>query len=319
MSAEAANALPHIEVACGVLVDERGRVLIVQRPKGKIAEFKWEFPGGKIEDGESAREALDRELVEEIGIRPSQAHRLHCFTHAYHDRVVTLHCYRVDRWEGAVRAVEGQRFEWHSPEQDPQLDVLPTVAPILAAMRLPTDYVFTPPDADSGYILEQLPRLPRGALLRLRLPQLPEVTYRQLAERVIERAPRQRLRVLLDRGPDMARALGAAGCHIPQDGIAAATNVDDAGLRIASCHDAESLAQARAAGFDAAVLGPVRATPTHPGMEALGWDRFAALARQANLPLYAIGGVGPDTLNAAQAYLARGVAGIRAYWSRSRA
>jgi len=82
----------------------------------------------------------------------------------------------------------------------------------------------------------------------------------------------------------------------------------------ASCHDAEELLRAEALGCDFAVLGPVRATPTHPGANGLGWDVFAALREQVSLPMYAIGGMADDDIIVARAQGGQGIAAIRALW-----
>jgi 8-oxo-dGTP diphosphatase len=81
----------------------------------------------------------------------------------------------------------------------------------------------------------------------------------------------------------------------------------------ASCHDAEELELAARLGADFATLSPVQATASHPGAAALGWDRFAQRVAAARLPVYALGGVGPDDLPRARAAGAQGVAGIRAF------
>ena len=82
----------------------------------------------------------------------------------------------------------------------------------------------------------------------------------------------------------------------------------------ASCHDADDLERARAAGCDFAVLGPVRATPTHPGAPVLGWTGFEDLARGAGLPVFAIGGLGDGDAATARRSGGQGVAAIRAFW-----
>ncbi|MGH8457595.1 MAG: thiamine phosphate synthase, partial [Stenotrophobium sp.] len=79
-------------------------------------------------------------------------------------------------------------------------------------------------------------------------------------------------------------------------------------------HDVRELEMAAAASVDFLVLGPVRATRSHPAAAALGWERFAALAQRANRPVYAIGGTGPADHARAFGHYAQGVAGISAYW-----
>ena len=82
----------------------------------------------------------------------------------------------------------------------------------------------------------------------------------------------------------------------------------------ASCHDADDFHRARAAGCDFAVLGPVRATPTHPDAPVLQWDGFTRLARGAGMPVFAIGGLGNDDIDEALQSGGQGVAAIRAFW-----
>jgi 8-oxo-dGTP diphosphatase len=315
-----AVAKPHIHVACGALRDATGRVLLVERPPGKIAALKWEFPGGKIEPGETPRAALDRELEEEISVRVTQARPLTLFTHEYAERKVTLHTFLVTAWEGEVVGRESQRLAWEYPHARHGLDVLPTVHPILWALQLPQDYVFTRPDATEASIQRDLGRLGRGALLRLRLPGLDRASYADLARRVIAAARPHGLSVVLDRGEAMARQLGAAGVHFPQatlftlrpDDLAPVYNV----LRLASCHDVAALEHACRLGLDAAVIGPVRSTASHPGQAPIGWDGFEALVAATPLPAYAIGGLSPADKPEAFAHYAQGVAGISAYWRR---
>lgn len=313
-----APLIPIIAVVCGVLRRADGAVLIAQRPAGKIAPGKWEFPGGKIEPGESPWQALARELHEELGIDPDTARPLIRFVHAYTDRVVHLDTWLVTAWRGAPQGREAQRFEWCAPSRAAHLDLLPTVAPILHALQLPEDYVFTAPDADERHIREGLPQLPTGALLRLRLPRLDDAAYRRLARSIRPDADTAGLRLVLDRTAQEALALGASGWHASHSTLLAGGSAPMPGLlRLASCHDARSLAAAQAQGFDAAVLGPVQATPTHPGATALGWNGFEALAPGTPLPVYAIGGLGSADKDAAFARRAQGVAGISAYWRHS--
>jgi 8-oxo-dGTP diphosphatase len=314
---------PHIHVACGALRDAQGRVLIVERPEGKIAALKWEFPGGKIEADETPREALDRELYEEIGIRVREARPLTLFTHTYRERKVTLHTFLVTAWDGVVHGREQQRFEWRPPGSTHGLDVLPTVGPILNALCLPELYVFTPSQAPADLLIRCMRGFPRETLVRLRQPQLDRAAYEQLARHLIAESQPLGLRIVLDRGEAMARQLGAAGVHFPQAVLMSLSQGDlpqpplNDLIRLASCHDPASLQKAEALDLDAAVVGHVRQTPTHAGAAALGWPRFTQLAASTRLPVYAIGGLGPADKTAAFAAYAQGVAGISAYWSRS--
>lgn len=296
-----------IPVAAGCLIDSAGRVLIAQRPPGKIAAGKWEFPGGKIEPGESPRAALQRELREELGIEVRDARPLIRIRHGYSDRTVILDTWCITRWDGTLHGHDGQAFDWVARADLPRHDLLAADLPIVSALRLPEHYVFSAgaPDAVA------LARLPPGALLRLRCPELDDRAYEALARTLARRWPR----LVLDRAPALSRDLGA-GWHATSTVLRSvlarhARNLD---LSLASCHDEAEIALARERGFHGVVLGPVLPTASHPGAATLGWERFAALAQSANVPVYGIGGLGPAQLGSAFAAYAQGVAGISAYW-----
>ncbi|GAC1632572.1 MAG: Nudix family hydrolase [Nevskia sp.] len=313
---------PLIHVACGVLVRDDGReVLIAQRPAGKLAAGKWEFPGGKIEAGETPLQALARELHEELGIEVREASPLLRFRHDYSDRCVLLDTWRVTGWEGELRAREGQAFSWLAAGRLASLDLLPTVAPIVRALRLPAHYVFTPPSAALDFLLDRLAELPHGALLRLRQPDLDDRRYAALARELLPACRNAGLGLMLDREPALVLQLGAAGWHATGTALARleARPLDESFIIAASVHEVRQLAAAQGIGADCAVLGPVKATPTHPGNAGIGWPGFAAIRDAAALAVYAIGGVGPEDLAASRGQGAQGVAGISAYWRRDAA
>lgn len=302
-----------VRIAVGVLRRANGEVLIAQRPEGKEAAGCWEFPGGKVEADESVEQALHRELREELGIQVQSARRLIVLRHAYPDKTVELDTWLVERWQGDPQSLEDQALAWSPPGRLGDYRLLPADGPILVALRLPEQYVITPPDIGPEALVRRLSSLPSNALLRLRLPALTDIDYRRLAERVAQRWAVERL--ILDRDHALSEALGA-GWHAREAALLErAQRPPVAGAwRLASCHAATSLARAREFGFDAAVLGPVRPTPSHPSAPPLDWPAFGALAADAGLPVYAIGGVGPEQLADAWRFGAQGVAGISAWF-----
>lgn len=307
---------PLIPVAAACLVNARGEVLIAQRPEGKIAAGKWEFPGGKIEPGESAQQALVRELHEELGILVEEARPLIRVRHDYRDRTVLLDTWRVQSWQGTPQGREGQQLAWVLPQALGGVDLLAADAPIVNALRLPEHYVFTPPTLAVGSLREALPHLPPRALLRLRLPQLSDAQYAQLARSLAPLCAERSVVLMLDRTPELSLELGL-GWHASVQRAAAlqARPIPASRWFAGSAHTAEELAHLHRCGADFAVLGQVLATPTHGDRTPMGWTNFAQLARGAGMPVYAIGGVGPAHLPAARLAYAQGVAGIRAYWS----
>lgn len=305
-----------LHIAAGALVDPRGAILICQRPAHKLYPGEWEFPGGKVEPGESVEQALARELDEELGIRVEAARPLIRLRHVYPELSVDLDTWLVTRFAGTPVSTEHPGMAWVPPDELPRWKLLAADRPIVSALRLPPQCVLTPPSGPEASIAAGLDRLPRGALLRLRRPELSDAGYARLARALALRCREAGLLLVLDRDPADVEAAGAAGWHATAAALSALRHrpVSASGWFGASCHDAGQLARALELGADYAVLGPVRPTPTHPGAAALGWAGFAALAIGAGLPVYAIGGAGPDDLATAWAHGAQGIAGISAYW-----
>ena len=119
-----------VEVAVGVLIRPDGQFLLTSRPAGKVYEGYWEFPGGKLESGESVEQALRRELQEEIGISIAAVHPWKVEMVDYPHALVRLHFCKVYEWTGELQMHEGQSFAWQSlPVQvEP---VLPGTVPVL--------------------------------------------------------------------------------------------------------------------------------------------------------------------------------------------
>lgn len=124
-----------INVAAGVLLDDQRRVLITQRPAGKHQAGWWEFPGGKIHSAETPRQALLRELHEELGIQVEQARSLLTYTHDYPDRAVTLHIWLVTEFDGQPAGLEDQPLQWIAVSELMNAGLLPADLPIIELLQ----------------------------------------------------------------------------------------------------------------------------------------------------------------------------------------
>ncbi len=122
-----------MRVAAAVLVRPDGQVLLAQRPAGKPYEGYWEFPGGKLEPGESPRAALVRELHEELGITVRRAAPWLVQEFVYPHAHVELHFFRVFAWDGELHGRDGQAFAWQTPGRFTVAPLLPAKATVSAA------------------------------------------------------------------------------------------------------------------------------------------------------------------------------------------
>lgn len=127
--------MKHREVAVG-LIWRRGRVLAAQRPEGKAHEGYWEFPGGKLEPGESPQDALTRELAEELGIGVRACRFWKATEHVYekYDLHVRLHFFHVTAFAGEPCAREGQNIRWVTPAEAAELPLLPADIELVASL-----------------------------------------------------------------------------------------------------------------------------------------------------------------------------------------
>jgi 8-oxo-dGTP diphosphatase len=129
-----------VDVAVGVLIDPEGRFLLTSRPAGKAYAGYWEFPGGKLEAGESIEQALRRELQEEIGVTISGAEPWKVQMFDYPHALVRLHFCRVRQWEGSFEMREGQQMAWETlPVQS--APVLPGTVPVLGWLAAEQGFV----------------------------------------------------------------------------------------------------------------------------------------------------------------------------------
>lgn len=124
-----------IDVAAGILRDASGRVLIAERKGDASFTDHWEFPGGKLDKGESARAALRRELDEELGIEVLNARHFRQLEHVYPDRAVRLDFFIVHHWHGSPVGRIGQRLRWSRPGDVQPSMLLPADAPLLAELK----------------------------------------------------------------------------------------------------------------------------------------------------------------------------------------
>jgi len=304
-------SLPVINVAVAVAQCADGRVLLAERPKGKVSSGFWEFPGGKFEIAEDARRTLARELHEEVGIEVDTAYPWMTYDHAYSDKVVRLHVFRVLSWRGTPHGREGQRIAWEDPAAVTVAPLLPANKRVMDALNLPPVYAITQARkyGVSAFMPPLAAALESGVrLIQVREPWMTSEQLAQFARRVIALARRYQARVLVNGDVAAALRAGADGVHLPAEQLMRLSAPPAIGFWAASCHRPEELAQATRLHANFAVVSQILPTASHPGRRGLGWDQFAALTRNCPLPVYALGGMHLDLLETAMHHGAHGIA-----------
>jgi 8-oxo-dGTP diphosphatase len=125
---------PRLRVVAAALFDARGRVLIAQRPEGKHMAGWWEFPGGKVANGESDADALVRELREELGVETHAHGLITTMSHEYPDRIVDLVLWHASIASGEPRGLDGQQLQWVSCQSLGNVGLLPADLPLIPAL-----------------------------------------------------------------------------------------------------------------------------------------------------------------------------------------
>jgi 8-oxo-dGTP diphosphatase len=311
-----AGARAPVDVAVGILIRSDGRLLLASRPAGKPYSGYWEFPGGKLEPGETVAHALARELHEELGVDIGPVFPWLVREFDYPHALVRLHFCRVLEWRGELHAREQQGFGFYALDALPT-PLLPATIPVLRGLELPAVHAISAArDLGVDEFLRRLQTaLDRGLrLVQLREPELDEVEVERLfAEmRAMTRDAGARLLV----NSRHARALWerADGVHLTSRTLRETRARPALPWVGASVHDGAELRHAGHLALDYAVLGSVQATASHPGQAPLGWSEFERIAAVTALPVYAIGGMALESLPLAMACGAHGVALLSAAW-----
>lgn len=311
-----------MEVVAGVLRDEAGRVLVARRLEGRHLAGTWEFPGGKIDPGETAEDALRRELAEELDIRIGRHRPLVSVRHEYRDKIVRLRLFEVHSFAGTPRGAEGQPLHWADARELASLEMPSADRPLIHLLELDSHYSISPPPSTYASVSEFVEAWRRCLESGFGLIQLrPAPGERVPAELVdaIDRITRDKGARWIASG-DLAQCYGwpAHGLHLD---TAQLVHLDRRPwpadrLVIAACHDLEETRMAASIEADLVTLSPVADTPGDPDALPLGWDGFERVVAYTPLPALALGGVQPTDWGRVREAGGFGVAGSRAFgWS----
>ena len=310
-----------VEVAAAILLrqSENGtEYFLAQRPKGKVYAGYWEFPGGKVEPGETLHDALIREIEEELGVTVDRTYPWLSCQFAYPHATVRLKFFQVASWHGEVAPIEHSGFVWvRIGDVAPVSPVLPANGPILRALELPSVYAIT--NACENGVDAELVRLNKALadgvrLIQVRDKALQSNQRKQFAQAVMALArEHDNCCILVNDDATLARNIGAHGLHLSSRRLMETTERPAFARVAASCHKAEELAHAASLGLDLAVLGPVLPTASHPESHGLGWAEFGELIEKSPIPVFALGGMSRDLLETARRAGAHGIAMMRGW------
>ena len=311
-----------MHVAAAAVVNNNNEVLISLRSQGVHQGGLWEFPGGKLESNESVEQALLRELDEELGIHVNSSRPLIKVTHQYPDKTVFLNVWKVDDYTGQAVGKEGQAIRWQAIDQLNHTEFPAADVPVIRALNLPEHYLITG-KFDSIQEFEQRLSLAidRGvclAQLRLTNDWLQTVDEKYAAEIIklaVDLCEQSSVRLMFNMPDELNHIIMPSCLHLNSRKLQQYSERPDCDCLSVSCHNVQEMIDAQALGVDFMVLSPVQATATHPEITPLGWDRFAEMVAEVNVPVYALGGVSRDDTEKAWLAGAQGISAIGALWN----
>jgi len=313
-----------LHVAVGVIVNTDGKILIAKRPLSAHQGGLWEFPGGKVDAGETIEQALVRELHEELAINVLASQPLIQIRHHYPDKSVLLDVHKVTQFSGIPVGNEGQPVQWVDAKALPNFEFPAANRPIISAINLPEKYLITGTYRDEDDFIARLNKaLAQGlSIVQLRIADFNLNTHQSLLNKTLAAVNQASARLVVNCSlAEFARIVAFLpeqnlGLHLNSHHAAAIHQrpVAPEVLLGVSCHNAEEIIHAQQIGADYLVLSPVLPTNSHPSVQSLGWELFSTLVEQSNVPVYALGGVGDEHLTVARSCGAQGVAGISAWW-----
>lgn len=315
-----------IHVMAALITDPKGRILMARRLVGRDFAGFWEFPGGKVDPGETPEAALARELMEELGIEariddPVMVVPQHA------PKALKLDVRWVRQWHGTPKGLDGQALAWVPREKLTQYAVPPPDVPVIAALHQP-DRVWITPQLTGSESLSQaapgtawlgrLEAVLRSGVKRVQLRPWGNLAltesaphdWEALAAKAVALCRQHAAEVSINADHNLAQTLGC-GLHLKSSHLHTSLDLPADLPLSASCHTAEDLVRAHALGCRYALLGPVAKTTSHPETSPIGWSNFFDIRGHApSLPTYALGGMTPAHIDVARSYGAQGIATI---------
>jgi len=306
-------------VVVGVLRQGQ-QLLVAKRRANQSHAHCWEFPGGKVQAGESLQSALQREILEEVGLSTTGWQPLIGIPWDYDDVTVRLHVFVTESWTGKAAGQEGQEIAWKSLSELNAADFPAANRGILNALNLADRYMISGSFHDQQDALARLQvALEDGVrLIQLRAKQLEEVEFFELAQQAIaltHQTPGAKM--LINGKPEwLAQLPEVDGIQLPSSALMGLTKrpIPDNKLLGVSTHTPVEMAKALELGADFLLLSPVKKTASHPALDGLGWQAFADYVADIPVPVYALGGMKPQDVKTAKQYGGQGISAISGLW-----
>ena len=307
------------KISLAVVMNEQGEILLSQRKKGLHLEGLWEFPGGKVNSGESFKQALRRELREELNVSLNRCRRLIDFSYCYPDRELHFQVFIVLIDESITRHAEQQNIRWIKKSQLDTL-ALPEANDVICNALLMPDLIMI---ADQKVLGDDIITLVEKQLKS----DVRIVQYRADANSTSEKivtvgrqlkslCDQYSATLVLNSNWQLWEQIQPHGVHIKSCDLQSLKDIQgELPFKVisAACHSEQDADLINQLAIDSVIIGSVLPTLTHPQQASLGWIEFSRLCQKINKPVFAIGGCKPTDRDTSQVYGGHGIATIRGF------
>ena len=297
-----------IECSIGI-IKKSDKYLFSQRSKKPFLDY-FEFPGGKLEPNESSDQAIDREISEELGVRIVDKIKIGSLVHLYNNLKIKIHIYKINSYEGNILSREQQKLLYLNP-LDSYHNFIESTYRIINYISLPRYLHIISDKKPNPYSINRT-RKYFNNMIRLRSSGLSEDSYISQAKKIFETSSNKNAKLILDlKYIRSCQDIRYSGIHYTSNeinDIRTNIRIDKNITYSASCHNLKEIHIANQLNLDFILLSPVLSFKNDN--PPLGWTDFKLLSKEANMPVFALGGISKDDLKTCMANDGYGVSGI---------
>ena len=311
-----------VHVVIAIIQNTKHEVLVSERKPDVHLGGLFEFPGGKVEGGESPVEALQRELAEELNINALSFSPLIQIPYSYPDRKIFLNVYIVKKHMGIVSAHEGQKIYWKNISSLNDNEFPPANYGVIRALQLPKIFPVTPnySQEPKNFLMkfEKVVSDETIQIIQLRSHEIKNSEYVELVKQCIRICKKYHVKLILNRELELIKNLDISGVHLTSEKLLGTKKrlLSTKYLLGASCHTQQEVNHANNLGMDYIFIGPVVEKYSSEISKTLTWKGFAELTQNSLMPAYAIGGLNEGDVDTSIIHGGQGIAAIRSIWTK---
>ena len=294
------------------IIRKSDKILFSLRSKNPFFHH-YEFPGGKVEDNESPEDALERECFEELGIRLLNIRKIGSLVHCYKNKSIKLHIYEINQYEGKIFPKENQKLSFLSTNNSNEKFIESTYR-IINYMSLPRYMQITPEDI-INILDDKIYKKSNINMIRFRSKNISPNDYIKKARAYSMICIKNDIKLILDaKYYEYYQDLKYSGIHYTSEELEyldnnVSTKSNKFLMYSASCHDIKEINMANRLNLDFIILSPVLASKYNS--DPIGWNKFKKLSLEANMPVFALGGISQSDLDICLLNNGYGISGIK--------